>query len=477
MRKFLEKEKYVGWILVGLVFLVALAWSLTSEIPGGPDEEMRYDVALWLFHNPGKIPRGDAPELLDEIWGISYAFYPILSYMISAIFMWIVSFFHSSQEALLHAARFADVLFLTGAAWFTVQTGKKLFEKEKALLFSCLVLFLPGFLFMGTYVNTDSLALLAAAVILYAWSRYLEEGWTWKNCILLAVGMGVCFLSYYNAYGWILWSFFFFCATVLLCGKEGWRDRWKFLLTRGFTIAGLVFLIAGWWFIRNFFIYGGDILGRNASTFCAEKYAQDGYKPSQHITPEKLGWKIKDFLLYQNPGWRHNWTMMVLVSFVGVFGFFDIYMNEAVSKAYILFIMIGCVGVFFMLWEFYWWKRTVIIRQIKTNGTKTKIKTITKIYEGNKKGIFNLAMLACLVTPVVLLVNYAYYNDNQAQGRYIISAIYPLMYFVVCGYGKLLGKLIKKEKIRYYFYIISSVLWCIGGLLTYFCIILPYYLK
>lgn len=60
---------------------------------------------------------------------------------------------------------------------------------------------------MGTYVNTDSLALLAAAMILYAWASYLREDWTWKNCILLAVGMAVCALSYYNAYGWILCSF------------------------------------------------------------------------------------------------------------------------------------------------------------------------------------------------------------------------------------------------------------------------------
>lgn len=34
---------------------------------------------------------------------------------------------------------------------------------------------------MGTYVNTDSLALLAAAMILYAWASYLREDWTWKT--------------------------------------------------------------------------------------------------------------------------------------------------------------------------------------------------------------------------------------------------------------------------------------------------------
>lgn len=476
MKKFLKNEKWQIWLPVGLVFLIALLWSFTAGIPGGPDEVMRYNVALYLYQNPGELPRGDEIKIIDEVWGISYAFYPILSYMVSAVLMWIVSIFNSSSEALLHAARFADVLFLTGAAWFVVQAGKNLFEKEKAMFFSCLVLFLPGFLFMGTYVNTDSLALFSASLILYVWVKYLKEGWTWKNCLLLAVGMAICFLSYYNAYGWILWSFFFFCMTVLFCGEGEWRDRWKFFFTRGIVIAGIVFCIAGWWFIRNYFLYDGDLLGRNASTICAEKYAKDGYKPSQHLTPQKLGWGIKEFLFYQDSGWKHNWIMMVLVSFVGVFGFFNIYMNEMVSKLYILFIFAGCAGVFLMVGDFFWKKRSVRIERIKINGIKKKIKTITISEEWNKKGIFNLAMLAALFTPVVLLLNYAYYNDNQAQGRYIISALYPLMYFVTCGYGKLLDRFIKKEKVKKWFYRMAGGIWCLGGILTYCCVICPYYL-
>ena len=74
------------------------------------------------------------------------------------------------------------------------------YSREVRWLFAALAGFMPQAIFMGTYVNTDSLALLAAAMILYAWGSYLREDWTWKNCILLAVGMAVCALSYYNAY-------------------------------------------------------------------------------------------------------------------------------------------------------------------------------------------------------------------------------------------------------------------------------------
>lgn len=74
----------------------------------------------------------------------------------------------------------ADVLFVTGAVYFVVKASGKLFPKEKysrevRWLFAALAGFMPQAIFMGTYVNTDSLALLAAAMILYAWASLSER--------------------------------------------------------------------------------------------------------------------------------------------------------------------------------------------------------------------------------------------------------------------------------------------------------------
>ena len=46
------------------------------------------------------------------------------------------------------------------------------------------------------------------------------------------------------------------------------------------------------------------------------------------------------------------------------------------------------------------------------------------------------------------IMDYVYYNDNQAQGRYLMPALYPLMYFVTLGWNKILTKVIKNEKVR-----------------------------
>ena len=58
-----------------------------QPLGAGPDEKMRYMVAQYLHAHSGKLPLGDEPTIRDATWGISYAYYPILSYMVSAVFM------------------------------------------------------------------------------------------------------------------------------------------------------------------------------------------------------------------------------------------------------------------------------------------------------------------------------------------------------------------------------------------------------
>ena len=44
-------------------------------------------------------------------------------------------------------------------------------------------------------------------------------------------------------------------------------------------MLGIVFLVAGWWFIRSGILYDGDFLGMKTSSIYAEKYAIDELKP------------------------------------------------------------------------------------------------------------------------------------------------------------------------------------------------------
>ena len=376
----------------------------------------------------------------------------------------------------LQVCSMADVLFVTGSVYFVVKASGKLFPKEGRWLFAALAGFMPQALFLGTYVNTDSLALLSMGIILYSWSCYLEEGdWSFKNSILLAVGMAVCALSYYNAYGWILCSFLFFCLTVLLCREEPVKQRIAFLFRRGIVIAAVTLVLCGWWFVRNAILYDGDFIGRKACAECAEKYAAIDYRPSRYPTPEKLKWTWKDILLYQDPGWNHNWLLTVLVSFIGTFGLMQIYMPYGVSKAYFLLFGIGGLGVLSMLGMFYPKKRTVV-KERKTSGTeKLKIETVTVSNKWDRKGIFHLLMILLILIPVGLFMYYVYYSDNQAQGRYIMPALYPAMYFVTAGWNRLLERFVKKENIRMWIYRGLSALLVASPFLCYIFLVVPFY--
>ena len=93
----------------------------------------------------------------------------------------------------------------------------------------------------------------------------------------------------------------------------------------------------------------------------------------------------------------------------------------------------------------------------------------------DEKGIFNLMMLCSLLIPVVLFVYYSYTNDLQAQGRYIMPAVYPIMFFAVSGFGKLFEKFFKCKDVEKWFYRITGTLWMIGSIAVYLTVIIPAY--
>ena len=144
---------------------------------------------------------------------------------------------------------------------------------------------------------------------------------------------------------------------------------------------------------------------------------------------------------------------------------------------YLLFLGVGFVGMLLTLRSFYWKKQEVNVVLAGEGKSMVRIKTIRTRREWSKKGIFHLAMLAGMITPVVLLIEYAFYSDNQAQGRYMLSAVFPIMYFVTMGYDFLLKRFVKNEKLHRWFYITAAGAWVLGAVLNLLLIIVPVYTK
>ena len=449
--KNLKRETVAQLLFLFGLFCFYTMWTVIQPLNASPDEGMRYQVVQYIYEH-GTLPRGDEPSIINPVWGISYAFNPILPYIIGAWFMKAVSLFSAEPFVLLTAARMVNVFCGVAAAYYVLAIGKKLFSLHKALLFTVLITTLPGAVFLFSYVNTDAMALMSSAMIIYAWICGMQSRWDYKACTLLSIGIAFCALSYYNAYGFILCSIFLFGVTLLLDAKK--KKEYKTFLTKGTFVCVLVLLLIGWWFGRNYMLYDGDFFARSASSACAEQHAQIGFKPSDRLTPQRDNMTLWEMLKLGYAGTNMSWIELTARSFVGRFGFLDICMEKWTEDLYIAFVAVGVFGCF--------WKLPKLFSIIHKK----------KIVE---MGMFHWCMLLALMIPNVLSIYYSYTSDYQPQGRYSMPMLIPLVYFMSVGYEIMLDKLIKNAKIQKAAYMFVSICFVLLSVYVYCTVFYPAY--
>ena len=414
--EFYKKHKSV----IIAIFLVCLfcyyfIWATSQPYNSCPDEAMKWDICKYIFEN-NKLPRGEEETIRNQIWGISYAFQPILTYMIGAGFMKVASIFTINQFLLVVAARLVSTLSMTLSIYFVIKISDKLFKDKEIykILFVVFIAFQPITAFLASYINNDSTAVLATTMIIYLWILGLESNWKTKHCVLLGLAIGFCALTYYNAYGYILCSIIL-CLVSVTSNKMKAKDIWKKIL-----IVGLIAIaFAGWWFVRNAILYNGDFLGINAQNECGDKYALHDYKPSTRLTLQKEG-KSLIYMIVEK-----EWLNTTAVSFIGVFGYHTIMMSTKIYYCYLAIWVIGAIGCLINFKELFIYKK-----------------------EEKNKYLLNYIFVASIIIPILLSMYYSYASDYQPQGRYIMGIIVPFTYFLVKGIETLLEKFIKSEKIR-----------------------------
>ena len=409
-----NKKIIMTIFLIGL-FCYYLIWTVSQPYNSCPDEKMKWDICKYIAeHN--SIPDGRDESIRDSAWGISYAFQPILTYMICAVFVKIASIFTTQQFALVVAARLVSTISMTLTIYFVIKIANKLF-KDKGIykyLFIVFIAFQPITAFLASYINNDSTAILAISMIIYLWILGLESNWKTKHCILLGGAVGFCALTYYNAYGYILCS-------VLICLSSAVLNKMdaKEIAKKALIVASVAFAVAGWWFVRNAIIYDGDILGTKTQNEYGDKYALEKYKPSVRKTPENSNESIWHMLN------EDAWANTTAKSFVGIFGYHSILMSNKIYYSYLSLWLIGGLGCLLKFKDLFIYKK-----------------------EEKSKYILNYIFVIAIIIPILLSIIYSYTSDFQPQGRYIMGIIIPFMYFVVNGIQTMLEKFIKSEKIR-----------------------------
>ena len=408
------KEKHIKIAYVIIITAIVILFAIVQPINAGPDEVMKMDICKYIAQY-NKLPHGGEDAVRDITWGISYGFTPILSYIFGGIFMKITGIFTQDMHSLYVSARLVSCICYCIMGIFVIKIGDKLFKnKYYKWTFITLTTMLPQVLFLGSYINNDAIALMSIAIIIYAWILGMENKWQIKTCVMLAVGIGICALSYYNAYGYILTSAIIFVVYYLINKLD-----YKEMLKKGILISVITFAICGWWFVRSYIIYDGDILGMKTTDEYAEKYAIDELKPSHRETPENTGVNLYDMLI------EKKWLQQTAKSFIAVYGGMEIGMPNYIYMYFFLIFIIGAIGIIL---------------------TICNIKNILKL-DYNKKIILTIFLINIII-PFALSIYYSYFSDFQPQGRYIMPMLIPFMFYVTKGIEVIIRKLIKNDKIK-----------------------------
>lgn len=426
-----KPEKWEYWMILlyfALYFLVGLSLLYKQPFGDPPDEFNRYLIPQYIAEH-GTLPNGYEESIRIPGYGFSYAFQPILPYMVQGYVMYVVKFFTSDAGILLYSARLVDFAFGLIMAVFVLLISRKWFsDKRLQYLFCFLTMFLPQSLFIHTYVNTDSCCMMSIAIMLYGLTCGLQDRFAYSSCIIMSMGIIFCALSYYNAYGFILSCILLFAANYLSLQENRLHLDWKPLLQKGCLISAIVLLGIGWWFIRSYLLYDGDFLGLRTRDICAMLFGDESLKPGNRTTYQTMGYTVPQMI------WKSDFCVLTINSFISMYG------PMKVTTA---------------LWIYRFYKYMFaaslplcLVPSASKRGKNGWLggseNTTLFIDRPSIRKFFHGNMIFCILMPCVLSVIYSYNMDCQPQGRYIMPILIPLSYYCVRGMEKgirILGQL------------------------------------
>ena len=400
----IHREK-ISVIMILLLTLVSMSiFVFLQPFGDGPDEINRYKVVSYI-ETYGHIPKGDEPQIIIDGYGASYAFQPILTYMIEGFLLKILSPLSLSFDIKLIIARYVNVIFGLIGAFFTIKLSKLIFDDEQAAyLFSLSVILLPQNIFIYTYVNTDGLGLMSVIIMIYAIIRGYRYDFDRSSLIALAVSISLCLLSYYNCYGYILMAFIAFILYFAV------NRSYKQMFAKGLPIALSVLVLSGWWFIRNCILYGGDIFALNARRECAQATGNILWLENMANTYQAQGYSLYEMVF------ETDYYTLVWKSFIAMFGPMAIPTHHYVYMGFKYLAVICLLSLLIPI-------RSKIMDSLK----------------GSYRYIIWSVLIAGMIIPVILALYYSYTWDFQPQGRYYLPCLIPLAMILCSGMNKLIS--------------------------------------
>ena len=158
----------------------------------------------------------------------------------------------------IYLIRLASLFLGMGTILVTAHLGQRIFDPRIALLAAALTAFNPMFLFVSAAVNNDSLSIflgsLALFLIVHIWQDVPDLRRQMSHYVFLGIVLGLGILTKLSLGAFSLLS-------AITMAWLSWRAKnWRLFLIGGLLIFIPVLLISGWWFLRNWQLYG-DLTG------------------------------------------------------------------------------------------------------------------------------------------------------------------------------------------------------------------------
>jgi hypothetical protein len=330
----------------------------------------------------------------------------------------------------IHLIRFLSVAMGAGTVYLGYLLVLAIWpdRTDLALGAAAITAFNPMFLFISGAVNNDNLAMLLCALGIwllvrlvgrtYSDGRHVQElswrGW-WVDVSVLGLVLGAAVLTKTSAMGLLP-------LTALAVAYVAWtRGSWRLFFSGGVITAGLVVLVAGWWFARNAMLYDGDWLGL-----------------SRFI--EVLGYRVPPATLRQLWGERQGFMM----AYWGLFGGVNVpmpgWVYAALNGALILSgigLLVGLAGT--VLRPAPGLGSSGFRSQVSDSPSTWSLKSF-RLSLRTKPGTVKLILL--FLWPAIVLVSWAGWATKtwSSQGRLVFSAITSWSAWMALGLSRLLPR-------------------------------------
>ncbi len=155
----------------------------------------------------------------------------------------------------LRVARLFSIFLGAVTVYGVYRTLRLLLPAEGALLGAAFAAFLPQFVFISSSVSNDNAVNAAAALVLWQLTAMLVEGGLPRRRLLLTLGvlLGLTLLSKLSGLGLV-------GVVGLAVLWLAWRGRSvRLIFDAALWTAAPALLIAGWWYVRNWRLYGDPL--------------------------------------------------------------------------------------------------------------------------------------------------------------------------------------------------------------------------